>query len=262
MLLFENKIAATFSITKAMQDFFWEQRVFFSLDPAAAKTSGWLKLDGSLTAPIDTAIEPYVTYVKPSPMFAMLAHSYSNSTLPVGVKVGRYCSLAPNITVSGYPHPMQSLGTGLFAYDRNVHQMKQVMNDEGVVVPPRAAVPIKPPPEIGNDVWIGTGVWLANGIKIGDGSIVAANSVVTRDVPPYAIVGGNPAKFIRMRFPEELAKELLEIKWWRHSFKQLADFPFNDAASFVEAYRRSDGRSLPSWEPKLIDLCTALKDLA
>ena len=67
---------------------------------------------------------------------------------------------------------------------------------------------------IGNDVWIGNNVSILGGVTIGDGAIVAMNAVVTKDVPPYAIVGGVPAKIIRFRFEEHKIKELLEEKWW------------------------------------------------
>ncbi|NEP06728.1 MULTISPECIES: CatB-related O-acetyltransferase [Okeania] len=67
---------------------------------------------------------------------------------------------------------------------------------------------------ISNDVWIGYGAIIMPGIQVGDGAIIATNSVVTKNVEPYSIVGGNPAKEIRKRFEEAIIKELLEIKWW------------------------------------------------
>lgn len=67
---------------------------------------------------------------------------------------------------------------------------------------------------IGNDVWIGSYVRIVEGVTIGDGAIIAAGAVVTKDVPPYAIVGGVPAKIIKYRFDEETIKKLLELKWW------------------------------------------------
>jgi len=67
---------------------------------------------------------------------------------------------------------------------------------------------------IGSDVWIGIETLLLPGIKIGDRAVIGAGAVVTKDVPPYAVVGGNPAKVLKYRFPEDIIKELLKIKWW------------------------------------------------
>ena len=68
--------------------------------------------------------------------------------------------------------------------------------------------------QIGNDVWIGTGAILLDGVTIGNGAIVAAGAVVNKDVPPYAVVGGVPAKIIKYRFSEEIVKKLEESRWW------------------------------------------------
>jgi len=74
--------------------------------------------------------------------------------------------------------------------------------------------PYKGDTEIGNDVWIGYEALIMPGVKVGDGAIIAAKSVVTKDVPAYSIVGGNPATMIRKRFSEEAIDQLLEIAWW------------------------------------------------
>jgi len=74
---------------------------------------------------------------------------------------------------------------------------------------------------IGNDVWFGHESVIMPAVKVGDGAIIAARAVVTRDVPPYAIVGGNPAKIIRMRFPDEMIDQLLEIRWWDWDYDKI-----------------------------------------
>jgi virginiamycin A acetyltransferase len=74
--------------------------------------------------------------------------------------------------------------------------------------------PVKGDTIIGNDVWIGYGATIMPGVRIGDGAIIAAKSVVARDVEPYTIVGGNPAKEIRKRFSESQVEDLMKLKWW------------------------------------------------
>ncbi len=75
-------------------------------------------------------------------------------------------------------------------------------------------LPFKGYTVVGNDVWIGQNVTVMPGVHIGDGAIIAANSVVTKDIPPYCIAGGNPCKIIRCRFNEDLVEYLLNLKWW------------------------------------------------
>lgn len=76
---------------------------------------------------------------------------------------------------------------------------------------------------VGNDVWIGAKSTIMSGVKISDGSVVAAGSLVTKDVPPYAIVGGNPAKIIKFRFSEKQIEKLLEISWWDWDEQKIKD---------------------------------------
>jgi acetyltransferase-like isoleucine patch superfamily enzyme len=70
---------------------------------------------------------------------------------------------------------------------------------------------------IGNDVWLGFGVTVLSGVTIGDGAVIAARSVVTKDIPPYCIAGGAPAKVIKHRFPEHVVEKLLKLQWWNWS---------------------------------------------
>ncbi len=74
---------------------------------------------------------------------------------------------------------------------------------------------------IGNDVWIGYNATIMAGVNIGDGAIIAANSIVTKDVEPYTIVGGNPAKKIRKRFSEDIIAKLLKLKWWNWNIDKI-----------------------------------------
>ena len=91
---------------------------------------------------------------------------------------------------------------------------------------------------IGNDVWVGANVTMVRGVEIGDGAVVGANSTVTRDVPPYAIVAGSPAKIIRYRFSPEIISEMLSLLWWEFPRSVIAEnyqvFAQEDIYSVVE----------------------------
>jgi virginiamycin A acetyltransferase len=93
---------------------------------------------------------------------------------------------------------------------------------------------------IGNDVWIGASVVILSGVKIGDGAVVGAGSVVTKDVEPYTIVAGNPARLIRKRFDEETIERLLRIRWWNWDLEHIRDeaslLLSNRVKEFTERY--------------------------
>ena len=98
----------------------------------------------------------------------------------------------------------------------------------------------KAPPVIGNDVWIGMNAVIMRGVTVGDGAIVAANSVVTRDVPAFAVVGGVPAKVLRYRFTPEVIADLQEIRWWDWPSSKLKQFiaDFGNPVEFCRAHRK------------------------
>ena len=92
--------------------------------------------------------------------------------------------------------------------------------------------------EIGNDVWIGDRTVIMSGVKIGDGAIVAAGAVVTKDVPPYAVVGGVPARVIKYRFDEATIRRLLDLQWWKYDIADFGDVDWSDAPAAIEAINR------------------------
>ena len=130
-----------------------------------------------------------------------------------GVAIGRYCSIAPGVYTAPTEHRVETLSTS-FALGGGLHAFGGR--------PDPQLQGIARPVTIGHDVWIGARVGILGGVTIGTGAIVAAGAVVTRDVPPYAIVGGIPAKVIRMRFPEKTVERLLASRWWRWSPAALA----------------------------------------
>jgi acetyltransferase-like isoleucine patch superfamily enzyme len=129
------------------------------------------------------------------------------------VRFGKFCSVASDVTIflcadhrvdwiTTYPfgHVNQSVFTK--------HKALEHPTSKGDVI-------------IGNDVWIGAGATIMSGVTIGDGAVVAANSHVVKNVDPYSIVGGNPAKHLKYRFDPDTIKRLLEVKWWDLSKEQI-----------------------------------------
>ncbi len=126
--------------------------------------------------------------------------------------IGSFCSISDGVRIGLAQHPTNYFSTSHFCFD-NLN-----LEDVGFVDKPCV---------IGNDVWIGSDVLIMGGINVGDGAVLAAGTVVTKDVPPYAIVGGVPAKVIKYRFDEETIKELLELKWWDMHDEKIKQIPFN-----------------------------------
>ena len=134
--------------------------------------------------------------------------------------VGNFCSIANNVRiylggnhitnyVTTYPFGTVPNNKKIFT-NTNVDNMGHPSTNGNVV--------------IGNDVWICDNVTIMSGVTIGDGAIIANNSHVVKDVPPYTIVGGNPAKVIKYRFTEEQIKYLLDIKWWNWDDNKINNF--------------------------------------
>lgn len=128
--------------------------------------------------------------------------------------IGRYCALARGVRfiMNGANHAMNGFST----YPFNIFG-----GGWERVTPASTDLPHKGDTVVGNDVWLGYEALVMPGVRIGDGAIVAARSVVTSDVEPYSIVGGNPAKPLRKRFPPEVIDALLEIRWWDWDAEQV-----------------------------------------
>lgn len=146
-------------------------------------------------------IEPYSAFLAGNNLFSMGAFSYSWSILPLNSKVGRYCSIARGLQVLGARHPYEWLTTSSATYDPHFIIFKQFCEDQQKEHPTFQREEQRSHGiMMGHDVWIGANVTLKQNIIIGTGAVIAANSTVVKDVPPYAIVGGNPAKIIKYRF--------------------------------------------------------------
>jgi chloramphenicol O-acetyltransferase type B len=183
---------------------------------------------------------------------SMGAFSYIVSGFLCGVNIGRYCSIGENVQIGRQNHPVAWLSTSPFLYLNNKdilgvdsHFDLCLMNEPANLSAPPTSLRTT---TIKNDVWIGHGAIINAGVTINNGAVVAAGSVVTRDVPPYAIVGGNPAQIIRYRFPEQTIAVLEHLQWWRFSPKQIAGWPINDIEQLINRLKASKD-SLPAYMP-------------
>jgi tetrahydrodipicolinate N-succinyltransferase len=98
---------------------------------------------------------------------------------------------------------------------------------------------------IGSDVWTGHNVNILPGVSVGDGAVIGAGSVVTRDVPPFAIVAGSPARVLRMRFSERTIERLLCLKWWELELSELTGLPFRDVECCLDQIEEIRARRRP-----------------
>ena len=142
--------------------------------------------------------------------------------------IGKFCMIASGVSfiMNGGNH----LSTSISAYPFAIfgHGWEKAMKGK--------SYPYKGDTIVGNDVWLGHNVTVMPGVKIGDGAIIASHSVVTTDVPPFAIVGGNPAKLIRKRFSESNINSLLDIKWWNWPIQKITDHAHLLTGENIEAF--------------------------
>ena len=151
---------------------------------------------------------------------------------PIAERIGRYCSINETAKIMNN-HSIESVTTHPFLDHpffmdwEDYLSKKEILNKYGRYRDnhPYENSPIRKNKSviIGNDVWIGANVIILPGVKIGDGAIVAAGSIVTKDVEPYQIVGGCPARYIKPRFDQEIIDSLLKIKWWEWDHSKIIE---------------------------------------
>ena len=137
--------------------------------------------------------------------------------------IGKFCSIGPEVRIGLGIHPTDLISSSPVFYSASKQQVGFSFTDKQLFEEYENCT-------IGNDVWIGVRAIILDGVKIGDGAIIGANSVVTKDVAPYSIVGGVPAKHIRFRFGEEKINEINELQWW--------DWPIEKLEQVVHLFQR------------------------
>jgi len=166
------------------------------------------------------------------------AFSYQVSGYCFAARIGRYCSIGEEVQIGRQNHPLHLISTSpafylysdLFDVGTGFRGAKDYASYrfEHKVPPTRARET-----HIGNDVWIGHGAYIAAGVTIGDGAVVAAHSVVTKPVPAYAVVAGNPAVIKKYRINPYFISPMLRCQWWRFAPWQLAHLDLGDPMGFI-----------------------------
>jgi acetyltransferase-like isoleucine patch superfamily enzyme len=155
--------------------------------------------------------------------------------------VGAYCAIGARTSINPFNHPSDWL---------SIHEFQYHPDSFDWVPEYRDFVRLERTPDmfervtIGSDVWTGHNVNVLPGVTVGDGAVVAAGSVVTKDVPPYAIVAGAPATVKRYRFNEKTIERLLHVKWWELELSELSGLPFRDVERCLATLEEIKARKL------------------
>ena len=184
---------------------------------------------------------------------SMGAYSYVVGPMKGNFSVGRYTSIATRVKIMGEKHPMDRLTMHPITYH---FKHEDLAEELGIPQEPFDAA--GGPVTIGHDVWIGEGAMLATGITIGNGAVIAARSIVTKDVPPYTVVAGAPAKPVRMRFENDLIDLLLESRWWEFNITDIPPHWSDPRRAVLELLELETEGTVQRWNPKPIDLAPAL----
>lgn len=159
----------------------------------------------------------------------------ANTCIFDGVRIGRFVTFARNCQIGGTEHPIHYVSTSFFRISRNwfpddpTAQTAELVRNSRPKDRKRTNSIV-----VGNDVWFGASSLVLRGVTIGDGAVIGAGAVVTKDVPPYAIVAGNPAKVIRYRFEPDIVEKLRHVRWWDRDMNVISRLPLDDVEKTIE----------------------------
>lgn len=158
------------------------------------------------------------------------------SRLDGGVTIGSFCSINETARIVEN-HPIDTIASHLFFHvPWYMESLCKYANAKQM--PASRWSPRRQYVNIGSDVWIGYNVVITMGVTVGDGAVLAAGAVVTKDVPPYAVVGGVPARVIKMRFSDDDIAKLLQIRWWDWDDRKIIENAglFQDSQAFIRKF--------------------------
>lgn len=191
-------------------------------------------------ATADCRFSPFTTLLGKASLYRVRlgVFSYVRDAQVVDATIGAFCSIGPGARIGGFgKHPTHWVSTHP-AFYAQPSDGRRTLADGAHFVDEHAPV------TIGNDVWIGIGAMVFDGVTIGDGAIVGAGAIVLRDVAPYSVVAGVPAKVVRQRFPQAIVDRLLSTRWWARDLETLRRlaplFRADDPTPLLQALEEQD----------------------
>jgi acetyltransferase-like isoleucine patch superfamily enzyme len=192
------------------------------------------------------------------------AFSYAVSGYYFATRIGRYVSIGENVQIGRHSHPIDFASTSPVLYMGEKASLSTSLLDAFHSNASMFKLPhVRSPATlketiIGCDVYIGHGAMVMPGIKIGDGAVVGAMSVVTKDVLPYSIVAGSPARVVRERFSSSVIEKLIQLKWYDFSPIELSQIPIDNITQFIDGVQRLRDENTKVYAPNLINLSELL----
>lgn len=247
-----------FKWSEGVEEFFLRNNIFLK---NAFKIRNIFKFGERVTLNDQVIVEPYAAMAGKGGFTSSGAFSYTHSGFGGNAVIGRYCSIAPSSRLMGKEHPLDRVSTHPFTcreyYDKWVSESFGVeLNAQVFQRTDRGKLIVQ------HDAWVGGGVLLRPGVTVGYGAVVAAGSVVVKDVPPFAIVGGNPAKLIRYRFDDDTIQRIMNVAWWRFHVRDFAGLDMTDVHAFLdELCDRIEKGDVAEYCPAKIDLGQSIKEI-